>query len=364
MAPTTPQLRSRVGRQKSYLPILGFLLGLLLGCFFDSFRSSLGFSRASSLAPPTFVAQQHVLPHAVAELPAALATPALATPPVSTSAAPVIHVVYFALIPSDRASHTTARWRSLISLQLSELNEWNISANAATIDVVLATPAHPDPFSPDPELLLHEAFALVRGILPGARVTRSPLNRFEYPGILALWELAQYAIPRQDAHNHVVLYFHSKEMINHKNAPGRGFWNGRLSRVVVRDWRRIVARFAADPGVNKAGYHVSELGWVWWNFYWVRASYLLQLTRPTVSSYRHYYEFWLGQLKPYPPGQAFAFPEKVQDFSPLPRELYGDSHDSLGLCDRFNSTEWSELGWWKSPWTDVPGRVLEGCGDS
>ena len=41
-------------------------------------------------------------------------------------------------------------------------------------------------------------------------------------------------------------------------------------------------------------------GWIWFNFWWARASYLKKLVEPVRSTRRHYYEDWLGRLTPDP----------------------------------------------------------------
>ena len=106
-----------------------------------------------------------------------------------------------------------------------------------------------------------------------------------------------FLISSTDASSSIFLYFHSKGMVHHGN-------NVSLSQVavepifnvVIETWRNALTQFYCDEELNKAGYASAPGGWQFYNFYWVRASYLRRVVRPIISRRRHYYEDWLGRI--------------------------------------------------------------------
>jgi hypothetical protein len=98
-----------------------------------------------------------------------------------------------------------------------------------------------------------------------------------------------------------------------------------LTSTVINPWKTVVEKFSEHEQINKAGWMASRAGWVWFNFFWVRASYLKRVVCPTVvSSDRYYYESWLGRLS------------TNGTYCPLAPDTYKGvflgAHDSLTLC--------------------------------
>ncbi len=127
----------------------------------------------------------------------------------------------------------------------------------------------------------------IRDIVENAEFSISFVNSFEYPGIKKVWEIAQ------KSPDSVILYFHSKGMV-FQNPTGKRIFHERvLFNTVVKTWKSIL-NILKDENINKVGYMCSAKGLCWFNFWWVKASYLINLAEPTITSDRYYYENYLG----------------------------------------------------------------------
>ena len=216
-----------------------------------------------------------------------------------------ISVVYMVFI------HPARDWRNLVLMQLQDLIDCGLASHA-TVHVVMSM-ATTGTMDNDAEMLGNECEELIRSVLPTARLLRSPGNRFEYPGIRLLWDVAQeWWTPvyepqwaEQDAathgRRHVLFYHHSKHMVNGPVGVTRSQENLDLTRLLIKDWRAILQRLAVDEEANKVGFGSTQ-GFMWVNFYWVRASHLRDVVRPIVTDYRYYYELWLARVTKLPNG--------------------------------------------------------------
>lgn len=120
-------------------------------------------------------------------------------------------------------------------------------------------------------------------------------NAHEYFGIQQVWERARLWAQEEDGVNRVILYFHSKGMTRTRRGAPRDWTETQCFNLAVRPWKAIVERFASTPGVDKIGISCSQHGWLWFNFWWARATYLAQVERPIQTSRRHYYEDWVAR---------------------------------------------------------------------
>lgn len=222
-------------------------------------------------------------------------------------------------------------WKDLLTLQMAELITFGIAPRALSIHVELSTDG--DVFSPpnsknETTNILHSAADLVLDLLPAAQVTLHNKNTFEYPGIHRLWEVANsHHLPRST----ILLYFHGKGMWNGNHTVIRSEENKRLTRVVLEPWRDVLQHFKDRPELMKAGYAMSHGGWVWYNFFWVRDSYLRRLVEPIVTPRRHYYEDWLGRLKSYKETRASTGQAQPDNY-PLESGGGATAEDGLSLC--------------------------------
>ena len=226
-------------------------------------------------------------------------------------------VIYFAYINAER------QWGKLITAQLQDLNSSGL-AGKASVRIVLTA---------ENGKLLNQATRVVKKLMPRARIHRFLGNNYEYHGIRLVWDIARQ-VP--DPSNHLILYHHSKGMVNNRVGDVRTSQNLLLTKTVVLPWRQIVQRFVTTPKLMKAGYASSRQGFMWFNFWWVRASYAKNLVKPLLTDNRYYYELWLAFYKncqDYEQNEYYLQCCRVTIKDPKPwNKIFSGAIDCLSLC--------------------------------
>jgi hypothetical protein len=128
----------------------------------------------------------------------------------------------------------------------------------------------------------------VNGLFPDSIIYCTYENKFEYDGILKVWELGQIHNKKTD----IILYFHSKGMTHYKEYKHMA--NDPINNVLL-DINKIKEIYSLFPTINKIGQSIAELGWIWYNFWYARGSYVYNVEKPIVTNRRHYYEDWLSR---------------------------------------------------------------------
>ena len=115
------------------------------------------------------------------------------------------------------------------------------------------------------------------------------INEYEYPGILKVWELGQ----KHNNKNDIILYFHSKGVTHNINYSlnKNDHYN-----IILKDYNKIKCILTKYDKIDKIGYTCGGIGWVWYNFWYARGSYIKCVEKPIKTSRRHYYEDWLGRV--------------------------------------------------------------------
>lgn len=174
----------------------------------------------------------------------------------------------------------------LFTRQMQDLATTGLLENtAATLYVVSSGIAH------DKAVLQQE----LRRIFPAEKKIiqeHTEQNLYEYPGIRKVWELG-----RQDT-DAFILYFHARGISRIKLGRfrrNRQPLEKRLFRRVIGEWRQNLLWLTAMPSADKIGISQGGNGWIWFNFWWARASYIGHLEEPQQTDRRHYYEDWLGR---------------------------------------------------------------------
>ena len=241
-----------------------------------------------------------------------------------------VFIVYNAFINLKRSN-----WVDLIQKQVSNLvsngliektNEFHVhlSIDAITVDDEVA------------ESSINMISSVIYSIVPKAKtiitVTRS--NQYEYPGLHKVWEIGQKIENDLEASNSVILYFHSKGMFNgHLLRNPRSKRELQLFQTVIDPWIHVLRRFSTDPTINKAGFAATAYGYMWFNFWWARVSYIKKLVEPEFTEDRYYYERWLGRLEAH-----HIWPMTSTHMLPLQlarndsRGAFQSSGDCLSLC--------------------------------
>jgi len=247
---------------------------------------------------------------------------------------PKLHIIYYAFLIDDK-------WRSLIETQLNELVEFGLYQKAESISLIFSRSSN----SSTNILQLTNAKRLALIIAPKSEIFLYSVNQWEYPGIKRMWDIAH---KDADPENAVILYFHAKG-IWHPDAPllgntTRSGANLMLTNVVLRPWRSVLGEFQVVKNSNneplmKACYIVSGQGYCWYNFAYVRASYVKKLVTPIVTDNRLYYEFYLSKLAIPQSSTVWRGGEPVFELDYLT--------NALTLCRHLNPN-W-QRGVWKNP---------------
>lgn len=218
-----------------------------------------------------------------------------------------IHVVYYVYLPDN------TNWQALLKNQLSLMNETGL-LQCAHVHMVISTSANSNS---DPKAFarLTQAILLVKLLVKNALVHPSIGNEYEYPGLLKAWELA-FDIPIAEANTTYILYTHSKGMVFSGNA-GQAT-SSVLIRVVVQPWHKILWTFSQHPLVNKIGFSAGPGGFIFFNYFWVRASYMRTVVRPVSTKDRYAHEVWIHRRS------TVSFPYAYRVAKQVPEVLAGD----------------------------------------
>jgi hypothetical protein len=128
----------------------------------------------------------------------------------------------------------------------------------------------------------------VKNIFPNVYIECYYENEYEYRGILKVWELGQ----SKNKKNDIILYFHSKGVTHHESYEVTKNDN---HNIILQDINKIQEIFTIFPDIDKIGYCSGGVGWIWYNFWYVRGSYVNRVEKPIKTERRHYYEDWLAR---------------------------------------------------------------------
>ena len=113
-------------------------------------------------------------------------------------------------------------------------------------------------------------------------------NEYEYRGISRVWEIGQSHKDKND----IILYYHSKGVTRHASYEDN---KDDRYNAVLEDIDGVLRIFDKHSEVDKVGYSCGGVGWVWYNFWYARGSYISEVEKPIKTTRRHYYEDWLGR---------------------------------------------------------------------
>ena len=240
-----------------------------------------------------------------------------------------VYIVYNAFINLKRPN-----WVDFINQQLSNLASNGLLERANELHVCLSI----DAMNHDGAVVkssVDKISSIVYSIVPESKVFVSVTysNQFEFPGIHKVWEIGQRTQSGIEASQSLVLYFHSKGMFNgNMRKNPRGKRELQLFRTVIDPWNSILERLSTDLNINKVGYAATAFGYMWFNFWWARISYVKKLVEPELTDDRYYYERWLGRLQPQHIWSTSPNMMHFQLRQNDSRGLFHSSGDCLSLC--------------------------------
>ena len=191
-----------------------------------------------------------------------------------------ICIIYFAYINPDPRKN----WRNILNGQMDDLIRCGVLSQSSLEIVLSGTPE-----------LTEQAQSYLESILSSyiyKTFTIVHENNFEYEGMKRLYNLGQ------EYPDKIFLYFHSKGMVYYEVGQSRLWLEQMLTRITLTKWEDVLFIFGQYSDINKIGCYPANnegSGCIWFNFFWVRGSYLKTCTEPQITSDRYYYEYWLGE---------------------------------------------------------------------
>jgi hypothetical protein len=180
-------------------------------------------------------------------------------------------IVYYIFINPDR-------YKAIVKGQLQDLIKSGLSFDKIYISICCEIPD-----------LIEECKELINSLIKKEIVFSECFNnQYEYPGLLLLYDLCQ------QNPDDIFFYFHSKGMVFNNDSNERVEFERITLRATLHYWEKAIWVFENICNVNKIGLWPSEKGYIWVNFFYIRASYLNK--PPIITSDRWWYEEYLGTL--------------------------------------------------------------------
>ena len=188
-----------------------------------------------------------------------------------------IYIVYYAYL------YNGPKWKNIITGQMRDIYNSGILKISTLHVVLLGTPNE-----------IQEAKLLLEHITNDTiNITEVYENLYEFPGLIKIRELALINP------NKIFIYLHSKGMVNWNPSQHRTLVEQKLTKSTFLDWDTTLFIFQNFPEIQKAGVFPSKDGFMWFNFWWARGSYLIscspiEIPINLVENDRFICEFWLG----------------------------------------------------------------------
>ncbi|WP_316798855.1 hypothetical protein [Pedobacter frigidisoli] len=191
-----------------------------------------------------------------------------------------IRIIYYVYI------NRNSNWRGIVSGQLLQIKGYGLLDEAALYIHITDTDGKAD-----------EVIRFIGEFVSDAIISTNNENLFEYPAISLVYNLAKQ-FP-----DDIFIYFHSKAMSY--NVTTRRIDEVALLTKTFENWRKKLELFK-NPQINKAGLFPAigsnddkEIfgvrgGWIWYNFWYARGSYIVNCDEPLITHDRYFFEHWLG----------------------------------------------------------------------
>ena len=201
---------------------------------------------------------------------------------------PDIHLIYYTFLQEPK-------WKPIIQGQCEDILASGIPAQ---VHIIVCSVN---------EDLIKEGIQCIKEWMAGYSseiiITSTSENQYEYPGLKYMHDLSK-TLPEND----LMLYMHSKGMVFHPFIPGRFNQEETLTCELLYLWENYLSIFETQPLVQKAGLFPGHKtgpdkeddGFLYYNFFWIRSSYVKTLPAPTIPRQgviedRFPYEVWIGK---------------------------------------------------------------------
>ena len=124
-------------------------------------------------------------------------------------------------------------------------------------------------------------------------------NVYEFPGIKTIYQIAE------DEDNEVILYFHTKGIMSQQYENRKYLFEN-----TIQNYEIYLTEFKKNEDLDIAGIFPNIDGFCYFNFFWVRSSYIRNYCqKPEISNNRFIWEVWTGK--------EFSRKKNIITFSPL-----------------------------------------------
>lgn len=183
-----------------------------------------------------------------------------------------IYILYFCFLNRNK------NWMQMIHDQLADVKNSGIFLKSKFHAVIYG----------HPEDIIKAQSMMENLIVQKIDITPIYTNRYEFPGIIKIRELA---VQNPDK---IFIYFHSKGMVNNNFGTYRTMLERKLTLSTFLNWDETLYKFNTNPNIQKAGLMPAETGHVWFNFWWARGSHLASCKPIVENDDRFGCEDWLG----------------------------------------------------------------------
>jgi len=194
-----------------------------------------------------------------------------------------VKIVYFAYLIPDK-------WNTIVEEQLSSLKNTHLYEEASNIYMSV--------ISDDDELEKLKIF-LSNKYSKVEIKNHFKENLYEYPGLKTIYQIAE------DDDDTVLLYFHSKGMTSNQHETRQY-----LFKYTIENYADYLKEFKYNKYLEVAGAIPHENGFIFFNFFWARSSYVRNhCSRPEISDNRYIWEVWVGS--------EFSRKKEIITYSPI-----------------------------------------------
>jgi hypothetical protein len=179
-----------------------------------------------------------------------------------------IKIVYFAyLIPN--------KWEAIVNEQLSSLKKLSLYDEAINIYMTVISDNNE----------LQKLIILLNNEYPKVEIKNIYQdNIYEFAGMQTIYQVAE------DDDDIIFLYFHSKGMTSNQHDTRQY-----LFKYTINNYQQYINEFQNNKHLEIAGMIPHINGFIFFNFFWIRSSYVRNYcSKPIISDNRYIWEVWIG----------------------------------------------------------------------